>query len=756
MTGDEKGKIMKSSNLMRVALLASAAIWTPEAASAQSTPGGSAASVPGAQTAPSETTEVQDQAQAQPDTDGTRIDDIVVTAQRREQRGNDVGIAINVLSGDELARAGIKQVVDLASLTTNVQIKNTLGNSVPNVTIRGIGLNDYASNNNPAAGIYVDNVYLVSPAMLSFGLFDVDRVEVLKGPQGDLYGRNTTAGAINVISRRPTSTPEFELAGGFGTYQSFQVNGAAGGPLTSTLSGRVAFTTEQQRSGYQTNYVNGRKIGRINRTTGRLQLLWQPSDALDVRLSGHAGADRSDQALYKVDNVLTTQEDPFAGQERVAGASNKPQVDLQSYGGSLTVDYKLNDSLGLTSISGYERFERTDVGDQDGTGLRQLDSTFRNTIDQYSQELRLAYARGDVNLIGGGYYSHDRVSTRDSFDAIDLLPLLGLTGISTIGNTYRQRTDAYAAFLHAEWTFLPRLTVIGGIRYTDERKAFDDATTFLGPTGGGELNVFEPISNRYSTSKVSGKIGFNYKPAEQTLIYASVSRGFKSGGFQGQLTFDPGALTPFRDENLTAYEIGVKSRLLPNLQLNVAAFNYNYKDAQFYGPLFDSPVGVLFGITNVGDARVRGFEADALWRPVTGLDLKLGAGYIDTEVTESIVPGVAQGSRLPNAPELTLNGSVRYSTQIAEGRTLDFSVSGNYQSRVAFDIVRSPPEALQGGYFLANGEIGVGLGEQARISIFGKNLLNRLYRTQALFTSAGWSYQYGAPRTAGLNLSIKM
>lgn len=732
--------------------IAVAALSGSGAAAAQSTPGSSAASVGAPDPAQDASSPVSDQRSAA----GTDIQDIVVTAQRREQRGNDVGIAINVLSGDELARAGIKQVVDLASQTTNVQIKNTLGNSVPNVTIRGIGLNDYASNNNPAAGIYVDNVYLVSPAMLSFGMFDVDRVEVLKGPQGDLYGRNTTAGAVNVITRRPSSKPAFELQGGFGSYQNFHVNGAAGGALTSTLNGRFAFTTEQQRSGFQTNYVTGGKIGRINRTAARLQLDWNPTEALSVLLNGHAGADRSDQALYKVDNVLTTEEDRFADRPRVAGASNAPQVDLQSYGASLTVDFKLADAFNLTSISAYEKFKRTDVGDQDGTGLRQLDSTFRNDIDQVSEELRLSFNRDGLNIVGGGYYSHDRIATRDSYDSADLLPLLGLPGNSGIGNTYRQRTDAYAAFLHGEWTFLPRLTVIAGVRYTDESKTFDNATTFIVTNAGQQANVFPPVSRDYSTSKVSGKVGLNYKLAEQSLLYASVSRGFKSGGFQGQLTFDPSVYNPFTDENLTAYEIGLKTRLLPNLQINLAAFDYEYSDAQFYGPLFDSPVGVLFGITNVGDARVRGVEGDALWRPAKGLDLRLGAGYIDTEITRSIVAGVAEGSRLPNAPELTVNGSLRYEVQVANDRTIDVNLSGNYQSRVAFDIVRNPPQALQGGYFLANGEVGISLGERSRLSVFGKNIFNRLYRTQALFTSAGWSYQYGAPRTVGLNLSYRM
>lgn len=719
-------------------LLAGASACLPGIAVAQSSPG---ADTPRPSSESSQSDELQD---------------IVVTAQRREQRGNDVGIAINVVTGDELASAGVRQVVDLASQTTNVQIKNVVGNSIPNVTIRGVGLNDYAANNNPAAGVYVDNVYLVSPAMLTFGLFDVDRVEVLKGPQGDLYGRNTTAGAINIISRRPTSTLEVDAQAGYGSYQSWHFNAAVGGPLTSNLNGRFAITTEQQGSGWQTNYVDGRKYGKLDRSSGRLQLEWTPVAELTVRLAAHAGYDRSDEALFKVDNGTTTEDDAYANRPRVSGASNDPRVDIKSFGASLSVDYDLSDSLTLTSITAYEHFKRRDIADLDGTSLEQLDLDITNKIEQGSQELRLAYDRENLNVIVGGYLSEDTVNNFEIYASGDLLPLLGLAGLNTIGNFYNQRTNAHAVFAHAEWTFAPRLTVIGGLRYTHERKLFENAGTFLGVDPSNTFDVFPPVSNRFSTSKWSGKLGLNFKAAEDTLIYASVSRGFKSGGFQGQLSFDPSVFVPFRDEKITAYELGLKSRVLRNLQLNLAAFNYDYNDAQFYGPLFDSPVGVLFGITNVGDARVRGVEGDIRWRPMAGLDLRAGAGFIDTEITQSIVPGVTTGSRLPNAPKLTLNGSVRYAADVSDSVKADITLSGNYQSRVAFDIVRAPVQAIEDGYVLVNGEIGVDIGERFRVSVFAKNLFDKLYRTQALFTSVGWSNQYGAPRTFGLNVGYKL
>jgi iron complex outermembrane receptor protein len=683
------------------------------------------------------------------------LEEIIVTAQKRAQRFEDVGLTVNVVTGSELKSSGTESIVDLGGITPNVQIKNVLANSITNVSIRGIGLNDYAVNNNPAAGIYVDNVYLVSPAMLGFSFFDIDRVEVLKGPQGDLYGRNTTAGAINIISRKPSDETDVMLEAGYANYDNWHFEGAVGGALSSNLTARFALQTVQQASGWQTNYVTGERIGKVDRTNARLQMEYKPSDSLDILLSAHKGYDRSDVALYKANNALTTEEDPYAADARVAGAGNDPHMELDSSGLAVTVNWSLTPEVSMISISAYEEFSRIHVEDTDGSSFSYLDATYDNDVRQYSQELRFNYSAEDLELIGGGFYSYDKVQTRDEFYSPDLLPLLGLTGLDIIGNSYRQRTDAYAAFMHAEWTFAPRLTLIGGLRYTHENKVFDEATTFLCAAGACS-NVFAPVSNDYSTSNVSGKIGLNYKLAEQTLIYANISRGFKSGGFQGQLTFDPSVLQPFDDEKLTAYELGVKSRPMPNLQLNASVFHYDYSDMQIYGPLFDSPVGVLFGIANVGDARVTGAEADIWWRPVAGLDLRFGVGTIDTEVTKSIVAGVTEGSVLPNAPKLTLNGLVRYNWDVSDDMTADFTLSGKYQSKVRFDIVRLPTEAMEDGYFTGNAEFGLSFGEQWRLSVWGKNIFNKLFRTQALNTSVGWTEHYGAARTFGVNLSYKM
>ncbi|HKU17157.1 MAG TPA: TonB-dependent receptor [Steroidobacteraceae bacterium] len=687
---------------------------------------------------------------------GNQIEEVVVTAQKRAQNFSDVGIAVTAFSGDEVAQLGFEQLRNLASQTPNVQIKDVVANSVPNITIRGVGLNDYATNNNPAAGIYVDDVYLVSPAMLTFGLFDLERVEILKGPQGTLFGRNTTAGTVNFISRAPSEQLQSYLNLDYGRYERALAEGGIGGPLSDTVSGRVSFQTVQQGSGWQINRLNGDKIGEVDRTAARAQLDWRPNDAVNVLFNVHGGRDQSDVWLVKIDNPFSAEDDGDSNPYR-SGASDPSRLDIKSHGAAVTVDWTLAPTLTLTSVSGYEKFSRLHIEDRDGVSLKQLDGYFDNDIEQYSQELRLTHLGESLVLIGGLFYGKDEVSTRDRFDAADLLPLLGLNGVASLGNEYQQDTKSTAAFLHSEWQFAPSWKLTAGARYTDDRKDFHDAFTYIIPTGGSDVPLYPSVSNDYEVNDVSGKVGIDYSGFERTLLYASVSRGFKSGGFQGQLTFDPAVLQPFKDENLIAYEVGMKTRLLGNtLQLNTSAFFYDYQDLQFYGGLFDSPVGVLFGITNVGDAEVKGAEADLWWRPARGLDIRLGLGLLDTKITKSVVAGVATGSELPNSPDVTFNTMVRYEWPVGSTLRAEALFAANYQGDVTFDVVRDPPEAREDAYWLADARIGIGSADDRwNVSLWARNLADERYRTQVLFSSVGFGSNYGAPRTYGISVMLK-
>ena len=689
---------------------------------------------------------------------GLQIEEIIVTAQKREQNLNDVSVAVNVFTGDAIREQRLGQLIDLAAQTPNLNINDTFGNSITNVSIRGLGLNDYAVNNNTAAGIYIDGVYLVSPAMLGFQLFDMERVEVLKGPQGTLYGRNTTAGAMKFISRKPTEEFEGYLSADYSRYDHFMLEGALGGQIAEGLTGRVAVQTSQRNDGFQLNRATGGKVGEIDHTAWRGLLNWQPSADLDILLNVHGGVDKSDTLLIKVDNALTPVDDGITDPYSSA-AGNDTELDNENYGASLTINWNLSDDLTLTSVTGYEDYERSHDEDRDGTALEQLDGLFLNDIEQVSQELRLTYARDDYVLIGGVFYGHDEVSTRDRFDSSDLLPLLGLAGARAIGNEYNQQADSYAVFAHAEWQLHEDWKFIAGLRYTEEDKEFTDAFTFLlVGEDRTEVQVYPPVNNDYDVSNLSGKVGIDYRGFENALLYASVSRGFKSGSFQGQLAFNPADLGGFDKEIVWAYEIGAKTQLLNNrVQFNASAFFYDYKGVQIYGPIYQNPVlGPLFGITNAGDAEVYGAELDLLWRVAAGLDLRLGLGLLDTEITDSIFqPYVANGSKLPNAPEVNFNALVRYEWNLTGSLVADIMFDTSYKDDVIYDIVRQPPEAVEDGYWITNARGGVRSASGTwGVYLWGKNITDEVYRTQVLTSTVGFGENYGLPATYGISVDL--
>lgn len=680
---------------------------------------------------------------------GLRIEEVVVTAQKREQNLNDVGVSVSVVSGDAIRKQRLSQIVELAAQTPNVNINDTFGNSIPNVSIRGLGLNDYAVNNNPAAGIYIDEVYLVSPAMLSFQLLDVERVEILKGPQGTLYGRNTTAGAAKFISKKPTEEFEAYTSLDYGRYEHFAFEGAVSGPLTEGLNGRLAVQSTQRNSGHQSNRASGDKVGEIDRISWRAMLDWQPSETLDILVNLHGGRDKSDTLLLKVDNLFTNIDDGFRNPYS-SSAGNDTEMDIESFGAALTVNWEMSDRLTLTSVTGYEDYSREHSEDRDGTVLVHLDGLFINDIEEISQELRLTYVQDEWVVIGGVFYGHDEVETRDRFDAIDL----GF-GFDSIGNEYNQEADSFALFGQAEWQFHPDWKFTAGLRYTDEDKEFTDAFTYL-IIGGVEVQAFAPVNNDYDVTNLSGKVGIDYTGFDNVLLYASISRGFKSGNFQGQLTLNPPDLEAFDKELVTAYEIGAKTQWLDNsLQLNLSAFFYDYEDVQIYGPLFQTILGPLFGITNAGEAEVYGMEAELRWRAAQGLDIRMGLGLLDTEITDSFVDNIAEGSDLPNSPDVNFNTGISYEWNLTDGLVADILVDASYKGEVSYDIVNQPPETLEDGYWLVNARAGVtSANGKWGVHLWGKNITDEVYRTQVLTSTVGFGESYGMPATYGVSLDF--
>lgn len=688
-----------------------------------------------------------------------QLEEIIVTAQKREQNLNEIGLSVTAFSGDDIKELGVFQPQDLSNHTPNLNINNAFGNSIPNISIRGLGLNDYAVNNNPAVGMYTDEVYLVSPGMLSFQLFDMERVEVLKGPQGTLYGRNTTAGAVNFISKKPSRDKNGYVSVGYGRFDRVDFEGAIGGALSSSISGRVAVQTTQQSKGHQFNRATGKDVGAVDRTSLRGLLNWEAADNLNLLLNIHWGKDESDTYLLKLDNVGTPDDDIFfPGNPFNSAGRPDTFMNIESIGGSLAVDWDVSDKISLKSITAYEDYSRIHVEDRDGTSLQYLDGDFNNKIKQFSQEIRLTYTEENILLITGIFYGQDDVETRDNFLAVDLV---GALGFFSIGNQYQQETNSFAAFAHSEWTLGRGFNLTAGVRYTDEDKDFNNAFTFFTSAVDGvqvtpvvENMVFDPVNNAQKFSDLSGKVGLDYRGIESLLLYANISKGFKSGGFQGQLTFDPADLNGFDKEEVLAYELGFKSQFLNHkMQLNASAFYYDYTDTQLYGSFFDSAVGILYGILNIGDSEIYGAEIDMLWRPIEELEVRLGLGFLDTEITSINNPDlpVQLGSDLPNSPSLNFNTFLKYEKNINDGHSVGITVSANYKDKTAYDIVRQPPETIEKGYWLVDLRVGINSivsGWGAHIWV--KNLADKKYRSQVLRSSIGFGETYGLPRTYGV------
>ena len=709
------------------------------------------------------------------------LEEIVVTAQKREQYLTDVGIAVTAFTGDDVRRLKFTEPVDVAAQVPNLNMNNTFGTGIANVSIRGIGLNDYAVNNNPAAGVYIDDVYLVSPAMLNFQLFDIESIEVLKGPQGTLYGKNTTAGTVKFASRKPTEETEGFLVLDYGRYDRFFVEGAAGGQLAPGFGIRVAAQTVQQGEGFQFNRTTGGDVGEVDRSSWRAAVHWRPADTVEILLKVHGGRDRSDPPLFNVNNITDPADDAFFGDVFSSAAGGPTRQDVKSTGASLTVDWSLSGLWSITSVTGYEDFSRFYQEDRDGSALVQLDGFYGNEIEQFSQELRATYISDRLVLILGGFLGSDEVDTRDQFNSKDLLPLFGLGGSTALGNYYRQETDTKALFAHSEWRLDDSFRLNAGLRYTDDQKDFSNAFTFIVTpdltTGGGGLCSLRPagdpgvvdvadgietacfsspVSSDYGVGGVSGKIGIDFTGIDGALIYASVSKGFKSGGFQGQLTFNPADLAGFDEEELYAYEIGFKTSLGDRrVQLNGAAFFYDFNDLQFYGPLFDSPFGPLFGIDNAGDAEVRGAELELVWLAAEGLDVQAGIGLLDTEITSSVLPGVTEGSVLPNSPEVNFNARINYRWDIGGSFYGDVLLATAYKDDLSYDIVRQPPATLEEGYWLLDARLSVSAVDgRWSVYLWGKNLSDERYRTQVLTSSIGFVESWGPPATYGAGVEF--
>jgi iron complex outermembrane recepter protein len=726
--------------------------------------------------------------------EATDLDTITVTAQKRVQRLTDVPINVSAITRDDVRTARIEQVRDLASYISNVDIKEQVPGAIPVITIRGVGLDDFSSTNSPAAGIYVDQVTLSSLSLMSFDLYDVERIEVLKGPQGTLYGRNSTAGAINVLSAAPAWDRESYLRFGYGAYQTGDLEGMFNQPIGDTLAVRLAGKLIRQdqgmwdsRVGENETYAAGtyastdpvvRDIGLRNVLSGRARVAWQALETLKVDLKLENLRQRSEMgqpemfgtfnptpgACQPVDpdncsdysGYSDTDGDPYAGDYR----GDFP-YDIDQTAQTLLVDWDLGFGT-LSSVTGRIDFERFFHIDVDGTPGDQFNFLQDDTVEQVTQEVRLAGAAPLGDWLVGVFYGED-TATVDTLGRHQDNALLAALGATSSVVTADQDSDSAALFGSMDWKLgrfveaLEAFSATTGVRYTDEGRSYVGGTTWANQVPGVVENTFEDSS--ISDKNFSWKAGLNWKPTGAQLLYASISKGVKSGGYFSGITNDQNQLEPYDPEELVAYEIGYK--LGGPLSINTSAFLYDYRDKQTF---MRAGGAAAQYIGNVEEAETKGVDLEVAWRALDGLTLAGGVGVLDTWLGEFVGPVdadmdgnadvVPAGNKLPNSPELTWMSKVRYELPLL-GFLSALQVDAHYADST-FKEATNDPWIKSDAYTIVNSRLSFLAAERTwEVALWGRNLTDELYVAQGLdiATFGLGNRNYNAPRTFGAELS---
>lgn len=718
--------------------------------------------------------------------------DIIVTAQKRSQSINNVGLSITAVTSDVLASRGVTDPSQLSKLISGFNFNQT-GDGSPVYTIRGVGYQDSSIAASPTVTVYVDEVPIpYSNATLGAAL-DLERVEVLKGPQGILYGGNSTGGAINYIAAKPTDTFEAGFNWDFGRFATSNLTGYVGGPVTDTLAVRVS--GRWLRSGdWQKSYTREDELGELDQLYGRVIVDWRPTDRLKVEINLNGWRDHSESQagqLQVKQGALPVPLDPAyiayplaPNRPRAAdwdqGVSYRRDSSFVQATGRL--DYDVSDDLALTSISSYQKYKRYNPVDLDGTNLQLLFQIATGEIKTFFQELRASLTvAGTGNITVGANYQSDKIEELNNF--------LLRTGTNRVigGNAFdsqnTQKAESQGVFASGDLPISSQLSVVGGVRYSRTDRSYSGCTKDTGD--GGAATAFNALLgtnvqpgecltiqtnlqpglfiSELNQDNVSWRGGLNYKPDRNLLLYGNVSRGYKAGGFQSLPAGTFVSLQPVVQEELTAYEVGFKAGLFDRrLQLNAAAFYYDYKDKQIRSISLDPVTGAAEALINVPKSRVAGFEVSAAVTPITGLSISSSITLIDSKVRGSFT-GITPSSDIidlrnqafPYTPKWSGNTDAEYrwplspQLQAVVGATTTYNTATNS----GFGDV---PEYRVRGYVLLDLRAGVeGDGGKWRLGVFGRNVTDQYYWTTAARTADGGIRYAGLPATYGVNLAYR-
>jgi iron complex outermembrane recepter protein len=757
--------------------------------------------------------------QAAPPAASNGLEEIVVTANKREEKIDKVGLTITAIPAEMLQEQHITSLQDVAAAVPGLAFSPTTTNT-PIFTLRGIGFNGNSLGAYPAVTVYMDQAPLPFPVMTSHSAFDLQQIEVLKGPQGTLFGENSTGGAINYIAAKPTD--HFEAGGdvSYGNFNATEENAYVSGPLSSTLSARLAINAANM-DGWQQSYTGNGTNGETSYQAGRLLLNWVPTDALSFSLNLNGWVDKSQpQALQFTAMVpaepATTQPQqlsypfPPANPRAADWGPVTPRGDRDFYQGALRADIKLPDNILLTSLTTYDNFTQKQATDVDGTALAIEDL---NKDDGYihtlSQELRFAGTGDSYRWVVGGNYETSTTFENEITNYLDDSEVnAGNLFINQSGNTVLQKMRNVAGFVNGEYDLSQQFTVRAGARYTNAK---DNATicgyapgdgkvaslfnvlgdllgkvpfTPIGPTDCYSLNQNfvpgEPFSSTLQQHNVSWKVGLDYHLDENTLLYTNISRGYKAGSFPSLSAATFAQLQPVTQESVTSYEAGIKANFWNHrVRFDAATFYYDYKDKQIEGKEADPIFVILNILVNVPKSRVFGTEAQLAVEPVDGLTFTGSTTYLDSRIQDYTGINVLgnpenfAGESLPFTPLWSGRLDAEYKFQIPTftgapfvgmtvgGQTSSTAVPGgnHIQIPVTADNRVLPGDAYPyelNPYATVDARLGYAAADgNWKVWFWGKNILDKYYWTNVVTSNDATARFAGFPATYGVTFAMK-
>jgi iron complex outermembrane receptor protein len=721
------------------------------------------------------------------------IEEITVTAQKREQSLMEVPISITAFTGEDIQESGWTEPADIIAKTPNVNAYSVFGNAFPIFWIRGIGTSDQAHGANSPIGMYANEIYHSSLVGQGFALFDLERVEVLRGPQGTLWGKNTTGGAMNFISKTPGSQFEGNLLAEYGLYNDdtplYRVQGGVSMPLSDTLSTRIAMFSHQ-RDDWVTNEIkNGRGpqteegLDGVSEFAGRVTFVWAPRDGFDATFRATIGRRDGDHVplhFEQLDNPNSFvrhggyEEDPAID----VVSQDRPQPERVEYE-NVSLHLNLERDWGtLTSISGFIHALYNQDADVDGTPRDGLFGPFEADSEQFSQELRATLPIGErADLIAGAYYFTEDMDGFNWFlTGSDLGPNNPNTGCcenSGFGNIEQRERNSYAFFGSVNYQFTDTLTLNAGLRYTEDEEdwAFQQLFWIF---EGSRFNDGVPDSNDVSElfdsgqlseswDEITGDVSLTWSLSDDVNVYGKFARGYLSGNHV--LPFTGTFYSVVEPEEIDSLEFGVKGTYFEGLlQSNFAVYHYDYTNIQVSRGTTEPTQGGFISLReNAAEATVQGFEFDLTWRPGENWLVRAGGGYTDTEFDEflSQLPGGGfedySGREFPNVPKTTGFIDVRYNYPLDNGASVEIATDWNYADDYFVDLNYFPDNI---GESRTLGNLYLRYHSPERnwtATLYARNVADEEYvvnRRDFANAIEGNLVIYGAPRVLGVSLGI--